>query len=56
MSEADFQMVMGEIDRLRRECDTPEKVRAQLQREGLLDENGELPEMYRIPAETQVCL
>jgi hypothetical protein len=46
MSEADFEMLMAEFDRLRRECDTPEKATAQLQKEGLLDANGKLPARY----------
>lgn len=53
MSEADLKMLIEAFDRLDRECDTPEKARAQLQKEGLLDANGEVPAMYGGPgAET----
>ena len=51
MSEADFQMVMREIERLRLECNTPQKATEQLQREGLLDETGQTAAMYREPIE-----
>ncbi len=47
MSEADFQMILAEAERLMRECNTPEKAKAQLQQEGLLDENGEIAALYR---------
>jgi hypothetical protein len=50
MSEADLKMVLEEFERIRRECDTPEKAIAQLKQEGLLDENGETASMYRVPA------
>jgi hypothetical protein len=46
MSEDDFKMLMAEFERIDRECDTPEKAMRQLQSEGLLDENGELPARY----------
>ncbi len=43
-------MLIEEFARLRRECNTKEKAIAQLQSEGLLDENGETAAMYRVPA------
>jgi hypothetical protein len=46
MSEADLQMLIAEFERQLRECDTPEKAIAQLQKEGLLDANGKLPAEY----------
>ncbi len=46
MSESDLKMLMAEFERLDRECDTPEKAVAQLQKEGLLDANGKLPAEY----------
>jgi hypothetical protein len=51
MSEADFKMLSEAFDRLRRECDTPEKAMAQLQSEGLLDAEGRTAPMYRDPIE-----
>ncbi len=50
MSEADLKMVLEEFERIRRECNTKEKAIAQLQSEGLLDENGETAAKYRVPA------
>ncbi len=47
MSEADLNLLKAHFDRLRRECDTREKAIAQLQREGLLDENGKTSALYR---------
>ena len=55
MSEEDLKMITDYIEKLRVECNTPEKAIAQLQSEGLLDENGELPERYRVPAEVAAC-
>lgn len=49
MSEADFKMLEAQFERLRLECDTPQKAVAQLQKEGLLDENGQIPAQYREP-------
>jgi hypothetical protein len=46
MSESDLKMLIAEFDRVDLECDTPEKAMRQLQSEGLLDENGELPARY----------
>jgi hypothetical protein len=46
MSESDLQMLLAEFERIDRECDTPEKATRQLQSEGLLDENGQLPARY----------
>jgi hypothetical protein len=50
LTEADLKMLIEEFARLRRECNTKEKAIAQLQSEGLLDENGETAAMYRVPA------
>lgn len=47
MSEQHFRMLMEQLDRVARECDTPEKAIAQLQSEGLLDENGRTAALYR---------
>ncbi len=49
MTQADLKMLKAEFARIRIECNTPEKARAQLQKEGLLDENGELPARYGGP-------
>jgi len=49
MSDADFQMLVREFERQIRECDTPEKARAQLQSEGLLDADGRTAAKYRVP-------
>jgi hypothetical protein len=49
MTEADLKMLTDYFDRLRIECNTPEKARAQLQKEGLLDEDGLLPARYGGP-------
>ncbi len=46
MTEADLKMLTAEFERIRIECNTPEKAIAQLQSEGLLDEDGELPPRY----------
>jgi hypothetical protein len=46
MSESDLQILIAAVDRLDRECDTPEKATRQLQSEGLLDANGKLPAEY----------
>ena len=46
MSETTFQMLMAELERVEREYDTPEKARALLQEEGLLDENGKTAAIY----------
>ncbi len=51
MSEEDLKMMKEYFAKLRRECNTPEKATAQLQSEGILDENGELAPMYRPPVE-----
>ncbi|HZY62171.1 MAG TPA: hypothetical protein VFE38_06550 [Edaphobacter sp.] len=51
MSEADYEMLTEQFDRLRRECDTPEKATEQLKREGLLDSTGRTAELYRDPIE-----
>ncbi len=53
MSEADLKMLTEYFERLGRECDTREKAIAQLQKEGLLDENGETAALYRVPAEEE---
>ncbi|MBS1813607.1 MAG: hypothetical protein JSS87_01895 [Acidobacteria bacterium] len=53
MSENDLRMLMEQFDRLRVECDTPEKASAQLQKEGLLDEKGQIATPYR-ESETSV--
>lgn len=55
MSEQDLAMLTAEFERLVRECDTPAKATAQLQREGLLDENGQIPPMYRDDLDEAVC-
>ena len=47
MSEEDLKRLEARFERLRIECDTPEKAIAQLQKEGLLDENGEIAAPYR---------
>jgi hypothetical protein len=47
MDQRELQMLLDEFDRLERECDTPEKARAQLHREGILDANGNLAPIYR---------
>ncbi len=47
MSEADFKMLVAGFERLRQECDTPEKATAQLLKEGLIDEDGRLAAIYR---------
>lgn len=46
MSEADLKMLKDHFEHLRLECDTPEKAAAQLQSEGLLDENGHTAPRY----------
>jgi hypothetical protein len=51
MSPEDLKMMIEYFDKLRIECNTPEKARAQLQLEGILDENGEYTERYRMPDE-----
>jgi hypothetical protein len=55
MSEADFQIVMAEFERLSHECDTPQKATEQLKSEGLLDENGVTAVMYRESSEDAAC-
>ncbi len=47
MSEADLQMLTAEFERINAFCDTPEKATAQLQSEGLLDQDGQLARLYR---------
>jgi hypothetical protein len=47
MNEEDLKMLAEHFERLLIECDTPEKAIAQLQKEGLLDENGEIAAPYR---------
>lgn len=47
MSEADLKMLIEQLERLRVECDTPQKAIEQLQKEGLLDENGLTAAPYR---------
>jgi hypothetical protein len=49
MSEEVFQMLVRAFERQRRECDTPEKARALLQSEGLLDADGRTAAKYRAP-------
>ena len=55
MSEADYKMLAEQFDRLRRECDTPEKATKQLMDEGLLDSTGRTAELYRDSIEDAVC-
>lgn len=55
MSDEDLAMLTAEFERLVRECDTPAKATAQLQREGLLDEDGQLAPMYRDDLDEVVC-
>jgi hypothetical protein len=55
MSEVEYRMLAEYFERLDLECDTREKAIAQLQSEGLLDENGQIPAKYRDPAEEAVC-
>ena len=47
MSESDYKMVIEVIERLRLECDTPDKAMDQLKSEGLLDETGKTADSYR---------
>lgn len=49
MSESDLKMLKAHFEWLRQECNTREKAIAQLQREGLLDENGHTAAAYREP-------
>jgi hypothetical protein len=49
MTYADLKMLTDYFDRLRIECNTPEKATAQLQKEGILDENGDLRARYGGP-------
>jgi hypothetical protein len=51
MSESDLKMLKAHFERLRRECNTREKAIAQLQSEGLVDENGQTAALYRDSAE-----
>ena len=51
MSESDYKMLVEQFERLRRQCDTPEKAREQLQSEGLLDATGRIAELYRASEE-----
>ena len=46
MSEATYQMLIDALERDVRECDTPEKARALLQSEGLVDAEGYMTPMY----------
>ena len=55
MSEADFKKLMNRFDQIRIECHTPEKATALLQRQGILDENGEPSERYREPEQEVLC-
>lgn len=41
MSESDLKKLREYFQKIQREYDTPEKATALLQREGLIDENGE---------------
>lgn len=41
MSESDLKKLKEYFQKIQREYDTPEKATALLQREGLIDENGE---------------
>lgn len=56
MSESDYKMLAEEFAQLRRDCDTPQKAIAQLQSEGLLDENGRTAAPYRNPVRESACL
>lgn len=56
MSETDFTMLAEQFQQLRRDCDTPQKAVAQLQREGLLDENGHTAAPYRDSLQEVACL
>ncbi len=55
MSEADLQKLRNRFEQIRLECNIPEKATALLQREGILDENGEPAERYREDAEAVIC-
>lgn len=55
MSESDLKMLRDHFERLRQQCDTPEKAVAQLKQEGLLDENGQTAPRYRDPVLESAC-
>jgi hypothetical protein len=55
MTEADYKMVIEEIERLRLECDTPDKAKDQLRSEGLLDATGKTADLYREPITGIAC-
>jgi hypothetical protein len=50
MSESDLKMMKAYFEKLRQECNTPEKALAQLQKEGLVDQDGNPAPMYNAPA------
>jgi hypothetical protein len=47
MSEADLKKLLDHFEKSRVENDTPEKARALLQKEGILDASGKLAEPFR---------
>jgi hypothetical protein len=47
MSESDLQKLLVHFEKSRAENDTPEKARALLQEEGILDASGKLAEAFR---------
>ncbi|HEX9201519.1 MAG TPA: hypothetical protein VF865_18320 [Acidobacteriaceae bacterium] len=47
MSQADFEKLMAEFDRIDRECDTPAKSKELFQKAGIVDANGEYAAPFR---------
>lgn len=47
MSESDLKKLLAHFEKSRRENDTPEKARALLQEEGILDASGKLAKEFR---------
>jgi len=47
MSESDLKKLLVHFEKSRIENDTPEKARALLQEEGILDASGKLAEVFR---------
>ena len=56
MNESAFEMLSEAFDRLDRECDTQDKALAQMQHEGLLDEEGQTSPQYREPVKDRAWL
>jgi hypothetical protein len=47
MSESDLKKLLAHFEKSRMENDTPEKARALLQKEGILDASGKLAKAFR---------